>query len=171
MLPDTCCKSFSLIHFQVNGCDNWSQLSVVSLPRDVGTLRNIPKELLKLFLFPCLLHPNMDCLFSLSVGGKKTCIYLFICPSWWALGAGVLFLLSGLLSTSSLAGGTSPPLPPLPPPPLLFLHRLGHSLPPRLLQILGVSGAVPAPPTLPTGERRAPLPGLKLFRFPRRRFG
>ena len=35
MLPDFCCMGELLPHcFQVNGYDNWSQLSVVSLPQD-----------------------------------------------------------------------------------------------------------------------------------------
>lgn len=47
--------------------------------------------------------------------------HLFICPSWATLGPGVLFLLSGLLSTSSLTGGPSPLRFHL--PLLLFLHQ------------------------------------------------
>ena len=48
--PPNRCEDFSLIYFfEVNDYDNWSQLWLVYFR--TGTLRNIPKQLLKLHLF------------------------------------------------------------------------------------------------------------------------
>ena len=109
-----------------------------------------------------LLRPDMDCLVSLSVGGRKKCV----CSSAGAdelraSGPGVLFLCPRCFYPPAAFPEAPhlccppPPSPPVSAPPGLSLrHRLPHH-PPCLRPL------APASPLPPPQEQRAPLPGLQ----------
>ena len=119
--------------------------------------RNIPKQLMKLLLFQGG-SPSSLAQYGLPIftflGGEKN-MPLLICLGLRALGPRVLFLLSVLLSASSLAGGTSQLLPPPPPPPVCAPHWAQFTLLAPVPFSVPLAPLGPSPPTLTIKEQKA----------------